>query len=212
LKKPNEKKYAGKTREEWRNWGERFGKRLEIGGRNVEEELEKLSRDLRQEMKRKGKRIEVKCKTVFLGTFGLIGPLIGSVFGLILLALGIWFLNLINVNLHNEFILLLSAFLSTNLPWFFGAMLFFSYSKYFARGYPEIYWLFSPLVTSVGLVIFVWIIAWMLNIINLFTHNATVESASFFLYENLLKIFILFLVLAYVIMIVWKSVAKERFR
>jgi len=211
-KSENSRKYAGKTREEWRNWGERFGKRLEKGSKNFEEELEQLGRDLKRHMEHKGKKIETKCRGIFLGTFGIVGPLIGSVFGLVLLALGVWLLELINMNLHNNFILLLTNFLSTNMPWFFGAMLLFSYTRYSSRLYPEIYWIASPLVTSIGLIIFVWIAAWMLNIINVFVGSSLIESASFFLYDNLFKMFILFVVLGYVIMIVWKSIAKERFK
>lgn len=212
-KKPmDKKKYAGKTREEWRNWGERFGIRLESGRRNFEEEVGKLGEDFGKYMEHKGKRLEGKCKNAFFGTFGLVGPLIGSIFGLVLLAFGIWLLNLVNAPLQNGFILLFSNFLFTNLPWFFGAMLFFSYAKYFARGYPEIYWIASPLAKSIGLTIFVWIVAWTLYIISIFVENNAVYSVSLFLYENLLRIFILFVILAYVITIVWKFVMKGRYK
>jgi len=135
-------------------------------------------------------------------TFGLIGPLIGSIFGLIFLALGIWILNLINLPLGSDFISETSNFLFTNLQWFFAAFLFFGYSNYLSRRLPKTYWIVSPIISSIGVVFAIWISTWVLNLINIYANsNIIITGVSTFLYLNLWGIF---LVLGYAIIFIKK--------
>ena len=180
------KKYAGKTEKEWRDWGEKFGKRMDQRAKEFAEEVEDLG-------ERFGKRME----GWWFRTFGFIGPLIGSIFGLICLAVGIWVLNMINLPLRSSFILAVSNFLFTNLHLFFGVFLFFGYSDYFSKRYPKTYWMISPITTSIGIVIVIWISVWILNSINTYIGSSVIESLSNFLYVNVWGIFVLFLVLGY---------------
>jgi hypothetical protein len=207
-KKPkrNVKRYAGKTEEEWRDWGEKFGKRMEKRGKEFGEEMENLSERISEHFERRGKEWAEECKDWWFGTLGFIGPLIGSIFGVVCLAFGVWVLKFINLPLNSSFISSLSNFILTNLHWFFAIFLFFGYNDYFSKRYPKTYWIISPFTNSIGVIFVVWIAVWILNLINKFTDSAVISFVSNFLYLNLLRIFFVFLVLGYTIIFIKKFI------
>jgi uncharacterized membrane protein len=182
------KKYAGKTEEEWREWGEEFGK-----------QMEKLGESFGSHMERRGKKLERKYRSWWFETFGFIGPLIKSVIGIFFLAIGIFILNFINIYLSNSFIFMLSDFLFTYLPLFFWASLFFGYCKYFSRIHAKIYWTISPLVDSLNIVFVIWILMSIFIMIGAYTMTDIIENFSHFLIDNLFGLFILFAIIGYVI-------------
>jgi len=169
-----------------------------------ETEIEKRAKDFAEEVeaigKRFGKRMERKGKKwehFRPKPFGLIGPLISSIFGIIFLSLGIWLLNWINIPMGSNFISRLTNFIFTNLHWFFAFFVYSNYTEYFSKKYSKSYWIISPLTTSIGIVIVIWISIMILNIINASVASTLILTVSNFLYENLAGFFFLFLVLGY---------------
>jgi hypothetical protein len=207
-KKPKKdvKKYAGRTEEEWRDWGEKFGKRMEKRGKKFGEEMEDFGERMSKHFERRGKKWAEESKYWWFGTLGFIGPLIGSIFGIICLALVVWVLKFINLPLNSSFITSLSNFILSKLHWFFAFFLFFGYNDYFSKRYSKTYWIISPITNSIGVVFVVWIAIWILNLINTFAGSAAISFVANFLYLNLAGIFFIFLVLGYAIMFIKKFI------
>jgi len=118
-----------------------------VSKRNVDhfaEEVEDLG-------ERIGKRFgSESCDTWFCRTFGVVGPLISSVFGLLIFALIIWVIGFANFS-GSSFLLTVRSFLMENIGLFFLIFLFFSYSSYFSKINRKSYAPFSPLVAAVGM-------------------------------------------------------------
>ena len=183
------KRYAGKTEKEWKEWGEEFGG-----------QMEKLGKEFGRHIERRGKEWENE----WWWSFGLLGPFIGSIFGIIFLVFGLWLLNLINV-FRISFISMLSSTVFANLHWFFAAFLFFGYGGYFSKKIGKDYWIFSPIISSIGIVFALWISTLVINLINFYANNSALAFVSNLLYSNLLAFFFLFLVLLYVAELINKS-------
>ena len=177
----------------------------------VEQRSEEFAQEVGGIGKRFGKHMEHKtkewekksCDWWFL-TFGIVGPLIGSIFGIVFIAFGIWLLNSFNVPLGSSFISSFSSFLLGNLHWFFVIFIFFGYKDYFSKRFPKIYWTISPIFTSVGIVIFFFILIWVINLFNKFAGSSFLEFISGLLYANLFVIFLLFVVLGYIFIFIKK--------
>jgi hypothetical protein len=207
-----QKKYAGKTEKEWSDWGVKFGKRIDKGSKEFCEEMEALSEKFESYMECKGKQIEKSCKDWWVTTFGLIGPLIGSLIGIVCFSFVIWVLQLMNMSLHNLFISAICSFFSMNLPWIFLALIFFGYSNYAAKKFSRIFWIISPIITAVGVVIGIWFSVLIFNLINSFVLNSALGIISDFLYSNMMLIFMLVAILGYFIKIIKISISKWRCR
>ena len=179
---------------------------IEIRFKNFAEEIEAIAENFSKRMERKGKKWEKKYRDWWFRNFGFIGPIIGSIFRLVFLGLGIWMLNLINLALRSSFILAISNFLFRNLHWFFGVFLFFGYSEYFSKRFPKTYCIFSPIVISIGIIFVIWVSIWILNAINTFAGSSVIASVSNFLYVNLSGMFVLFLVLGYAVKFIKKFI------
>jgi hypothetical protein len=191
--------YAGWTEEEWRNWGENFGKFMGQRGKEFGEEIKSMAQDRKKEWKKAR-------ADWWFGTFGLVGPLIGSIIGIVFLGIGIWLLNFINLVLGSSLIGAVSNFLFLNLEWFFLIFIFSGYNDYFSKKFPESYWIVSPIMTSASIVIALWIFIWVLNIVNTVPKNTVIAAISTFLSTNLQALFVLFLVIGYVAVAVKKLV------
>jgi len=183
----------------YRKKEEDFGDWVEKRSKEFAEEMEDIGKRFGIQIEREAKKWEKEESEWWFRNFGFIGPLIGSIFGLVFIVFGIWILNLINVPLRSGFISTISSFIFTNLHWFFAAFIFFGYSNYLSKRLPKTYWIISPFIKGVGAVFIIWISVWLLNIINIYADNSVIAHVSNFLYLNLWEIFILFLVLGYVI-------------
>lgn len=197
---PRKRKYSDE--EEWKDWGEKFGKRMEKRGKDFAEEMQDLGERFGRRMDRRDKEWKYR----WFGVFGFIGPLIGSILGLVFLGILIWLLKFINLPLNSSFISSVSNFLFVNLHWFFAVFLFFGYSDYFSKRFHTTFWIVSPITTSIGTIIVIWISTWVLNLINASVQSSLIASVSNFLRANLLSLFIIFLVLGYVIVIIKKLI------
>jgi len=207
-KRPNRKKYAGKTEEEWRNWGEKFGKRMdkvgkEMGkkGKEFSKEIEGLAEKFSNYMEKKGK----KCKDRWFNVFGPIGPLVKSFFGLAWFMVGVWLLNLVNSSLQSDFILRLTYLITTHLYYFFLAFLFFAYNEYFSKKYQKFFWMISPITNSIGIIIVLWFLTAVINLVTIYVGSNLLTFTLEFLRTNIPGIFLFFVMVGYFVEIVKRS-------
>jgi len=198
------KKYAGKTEEEWRDWGEEFGKTLAKRGKDFAEEMENLSEKFSKRAERRSKEFREDWKFWWFKTFGFIGPLIVSIFGVVIISLGVLALKFVNLPLNSNFISALSNFIFSNLYWIFAAFLAFNYLEYFSKRYAKTYWMISPIIGSIGILVMIFVAVWILNFINIFAQSNFIFYFSNFLYTNMIGIFFVFLVLGYAVIFIRK--------
>ena len=197
-KKPKrEKKYAGKTEEEWRDWGERFGKKMEKIGKVFGEEMEDFTDRVatHAEHRHWERRFKEKC----VAPFGVLGPFFSSIFGILLVLILYWFLSWVNLAVGNTFIYGLANFLNIYMPWIFLVFLFLNYTNYFSKKYWRDYWMIRPVTASIKILIFILFLVLIFKLANVF------QSWSNFLYTNILNFFVFFLIIGYIIVFVRKN-------
>lgn len=192
-RKKKEEKYYGKSEDEWREWGEEFGQRM---GR--------IGEEFGRRMEKRGREWEREGRTWWYRTFGFIGPLIGSIFGILLIAIAIIALRILNVIFGSSFIAAIAGFLFTYLPLLFAISLFYGYNEYFSKRFWKHYWAVSPITTGVSIVIALWFAAWALNLLNTIPKSSVVTSVASFISINLWGFFAIFLVAGYVIVAINK--------
>jgi hypothetical protein len=195
------KRYAGKTEKEWRDWGAEFGKGIDRGSKNFSEGMERLGEDFGKHMEKHGKRM---CCRNWSETFGLMGPLIRSLVGIILLLIVIWILNFVSYSASSSFVFMLSNFLSINIPWFFLASFFFGYCDYLSLRNRRSYWLVSPIVNSLKVVFVLWILASILNLSGIYTGTSIIIEFSNFVLVSLPALFSVLVILGYAFEIIIK--------
>lgn len=140
--------------------------------------------------------------------FGLVGPLIGSVFGTLFLLVFAWFVSLVNAWLGIGLFYSVSSFVRSNIHWFFGLFIFFGYSDYFSRRYRKSYWTVSPFVNGVTVFFVVWMAVFALNAINRHAGSLLIAGLSNFLYSNIFTIMFAFMALGYILILIEKIIIK----
>lgn len=177
--------------------------RKKIGSKDVKDQrIEHFSEEVKTLGERFGKRMEEKGESWdswFHRTLGLVGPLISSIFGLVILIFIIWTLNFVNLQIGSGILFSIQTFLLTNIGLFFLIFLFFSYTSYFSKAYPKIYMPFSPIVIAVGIIIGFWIIVNTINISNLYVGSLILSNITLQIEKNIFWIFGFVLVLGYLI-------------
>ena len=167
---------------------------LERGAKHFGEEVQRLG----EKMERRGDEWD----SWFHTTFGFVGPLISSVFGLLILAVAAWALMFVNVPLGSTFLTNMQAFLMVNIGLFFLVFLFFSYSTYFSKVSPRAYRPFSPIVTAAGIAIGLWIALQVVRIANFSLLNTTLSVIAFWLERSIFFVFLLALIVGYLVLLV----------
>lgn len=130
---------------------------------DFEEELEGLGRKI--ENRFSGKKGSYRGPDRFFEKFGIIGPFLSGMLGVIflgLLILGIRFLNLV---LRSLFLNNLQEFFVANIGLFFIIFMFSSYHKYFSRKYYSGYKFLKPIAVAISIGIALWVINNLLRII-----------------------------------------------
>lgn len=150
----------------------------------------------------------------FHRTFGVVGPLISSVLGLLVFALVIWVVGIANFS-GSTFLLAIRSFLMSSIGLFFLIFLFFSYASYFSKINRKAYAPFSPLVTAAGIGIVLWIIGHVFGLVGDYTGVMMLSLTGQFLNGIVLfQIFFVVLLIGYVVYFVreylGKPVASER--
>ena len=183
--KKRSRKVSKKNREEFENRMKDFG-----------EEVEGIADKFGRRMEERGERYD----SWFHRTFGIVGPFISSIFGLIVLVLITWVIALINQGIGNGMLTGIHTFLSGNAGLFFLIFMFFSYMSYFSRKWPRSYRFFSPFSVAVGAVIFFWIFASVLDTVNVYLSLSWVSLTSFYINQSLVPIFFAFLLIGYLVL------------
>jgi hypothetical protein len=182
-----------------------------------EKMLEKNANDFAEELAVLAENIGVRFKDKHpekkdgwgFRVFGFVGPLLGSVFGVLFLMFFAWIVNFINLGLNSFILSGVSSFFWNNAYWFFVLFLFFGYSDYISKRFEKKYWVVSPFVSSAGLVFIVWISIWALNMINIQANSVFVNLLSNFLYSNMFGIMFAFIILDYVLILIEKTILIE---
>lgn len=144
----------------------------------------------------------------FHRTFGIVGPLISSIFGLVLFALFVWLIGFLNVTIASPFLTSVQTFLSNNIGLFFLMFLFFSYTSYFSRRNPRSYVPFSPLAAAVGVAIGFWLAQNALAIVGTYAGVSALFNAAFVIEMLTYPIFFLVLLVGYLVLLAKMSMNK----
>ena len=103
--------------------------------RDFGNEVEDVGNRFGRHMERRGREWERRCEfdNSFSKTFGVLGPLITSVIGIIIMVLLTWVISFINNSIQSWLLNDINAFLTGNIGVFFMLMLFFSYTSHFSK-------------------------------------------------------------------------------
>ncbi len=134
----------------------------------------------------------------FTDTFGIFGPLVSTLLGLVVLGVAIWSMHVINASFSSDILAQIATFLTNNFLLFVGVFLLFSYTTYVSRERPKYYEPVEPVVTAAGLIIAVWLGARVMAIANESISDNILGSIVTFMDGNILWIFSVFIILGYV--------------
>ena len=166
------------------------------------EEMENLGKKLEKEGKRLSERLDNQGKqmeTWFQRTFGVLGPMLSSIAGLIILGIIIWVFAYLGRQTGNSVFTDISNLFLDNIVWLFSASLLMSYTEYGNRKAPHYFKWLSPLTTAAGLTILLWVLANIFIILGRNTALFFFPSLSAFINGNITAFFFLFLILGYLI-------------
>jgi len=159
---------------------ENFGKKADDFGKNIGKRFDKAGKDFGSWYDR---------------SFGIFGPLVTSFLGLIILRFIIGVMSF----LREDIITLgeIGDILYSYLLWFFGLMLLSSYNTYFYKKYKKKYRWISPIFSTIGFIVSIWICAKILVILgNNFSIDFLLTIADF-INSYLVIIFVLALFVGY---------------
>jgi hypothetical protein len=182
--------------EYWGKWSERFGKKMEKKGKAFGGEME-------ARFEKKDGIWEKKWRNSFC-VFGVFGPFIKAVVGLIFLMLGIVILNLINWGLGSTFVAALAGFLSTNISWIFLVSLLLGYGRFLLKVMGKRKWILSPIVGSAKASFVLWFLANIFLAINISAKVWFFDWIANAVLANLLLIFLVLAVIGYLMVIMMK--------
>lgn len=179
---------------------------LEEKAENFGEEVEKIGEHLEHDVEVGEKRIARSWHS----TFGFLGPLITSIFGIVLFIVFLWFLGFFAFATNTGFLLGVRYFLASNLGVFFLLFLLFGYANYLGRINRGTYRLVWPLVSSAKLVAIVWVIANVILVSGIDCNAPFVRDAAIYALDALFWIFVLFAALGYLVLALSPRHKKEK--
>jgi phage shock protein C len=175
--------------------------------RNVDHFAEEVG-DLGDRIGRRFDEREESWDSWFHRTFGVVGPLISGVFGLLIFALVIWVIGIANFS-GSTFLAAIRSFLMANTGLFFLVFLFFAYTSYFSRVSRRAYAPFSPFVTAAGIGIALWIMGNVFGLVGDYTGVLMLSLAGQFLNGAVLfQIFFVVLLIAYAVYFVRQAFGR----
>ncbi|MFH1237052.1 MAG: PspC domain-containing protein [Candidatus Aenigmatarchaeota archaeon] len=167
------------------------------------EEVEDIGNRFGRHMERRGRAWERRgCEfdNSFSKTFGVLGPLITSVIGIIIMVLLTWVMSFINNNVQSWLLNDINAFLTSNIGVLFMLMLFFSYTSHFSKVNYRLYRIFSPVSVAVGIATCFWIGAHALQIMNTTLNIPFISSLVSYIGQSIFLVFWLFLCVGYIVL------------
>jgi hypothetical protein len=159
-------------------------------------QIEDRFEDFGEEVREIAHRFERKNKAKCEDSLGIIGPIVKSVLGLVMLIFSIWILKIINVTFLNSFVYNLSWFLYSNIAIFFLVSLLFNYGDYFSRKH-KYYCLISPIVNGIRVVFVLWILIYIVIFVGDYTRIGMVSNVAMWVQLNLYVIFGLCIIIGY---------------
>lgn len=169
-----------------------FAEEIQHLGKKMEQEGKRISSSIEQQ----GKQLE----TWFQRTFGIIGPMISSIGGLIVLGIIIWMFAFIGIQTGNRIFTDISNLFLNNIIWLFAVSLLVSYTEYGNRKSPTIFRWLSPITTAAGLTILLWILANIFLILGQTTDISFILGIASFINQQIIAFFFLFLLIGYLLM------------
>lgn len=164
---------------------------------DFEEEIESLGDKFEKEIEKTGERFEKK----YTGTFGILGPLIWSLIGLLAIGIVIWAFNNLGNAISSPMFINIGDFLLEYIGIFFFLLLFFNYSSYLLKRYGENLRYVSPLITALAVSIWAWILSEILLILNENLGISELDNLVNLVQSNIYLLFMFVLVFGYIIMI-----------
>ena len=198
-RRKKQKRYEEMTNEDWGDWGERMRK----GGKEFGERFE---RRMERKMEHKGRERRTHWSHWWLEAFGVAGPIVASIIGIVFLAIGIFVLRFVNFFLGSTFLSALAIFLYANIGLFFVIFLFSSYNEYFHRRHWRHYWIVEPIAVAISITIAFWILSSFLYLVNTVPKVGTLIAIADFLSSNLMTIFVAVVVVGYVFVFIRRMI------
>jgi ribosomal protein L40E len=176
--------------------------KFEKQAKKTEKLIEEKAEQFGEAIEKAGKRFELKMENTFKdfqkwydNKFKIIGPLIWSFLGLIILR----FIILLFKNADDIDVLMeIGDFLYSYLLILFGLMLLNTYNSYFNRVYKKQYRLVSPAVSVISFVISLWIISKIFIILDTNLDIAILTTIANFINNYIILIFVIVLLLSYI--------------
>ena len=189
---PRKKKLKNMTEEDWEVWGESLGKR-------IEKKFDKF-----------GKKADSGCCKWEdkLGPANFLGPLIGAFVSIFFLVIVSLILNWVNIFVGSTFIFALTKFILTDLWWLFLGGLLIGYGEYIVKKVKKIKKILYPLVAAINGTFILWILGNIFGSINISAQSNFIGDLASFFILNTINIFIVLVVFAYAIQIVWYFVGE----
>jgi len=130
--------------------------------------------------------------------FGLIGPLIGAVIGIIFIIISLWALKFVNVAVQSQFISLMIGAVTANIWVFFLFSLAMGYLDYLIKRSPLAFFTLYPVSNAAGITFTAWVLSWVFRTVGAFSGVEALLWLGTLARENLAWIFIIFLILGYI--------------
>ena len=160
--------------------------------RHARHDIEKGLEDFGDEMGKLGNRISDKVgRERRPGIFGPVGPLLSSIFSILIFVVVVLVLDYVNLFLKIGLISGMTSFLLSNAGYFFLIFLFFGYASYFSRSFEKLYYITDPLVIGVSLLVAFWLASEAISIVGSSTGNPALLDISLLFSRGLPSIFLL---------------------
>ena len=180
------------TNEEWENWGQRFGRRMEHFGKRLGERMGAHGKDFEAEV---NSRFECCCRP-----FSWFGPLIGAIFTTVLIAIGASVAGYISFVTGSAFIAAIAAFFMLNLPLFFVVSLATGYIDHFAKA-ARLRWLLWPVSMAINVMFAFWVILSIISLIPAMALNSVVAKVTSAFYSDVWAWFTAIAAIGYVMIL-----------
>lgn len=179
--------------------------RNRIKSSRAKEELKSRVSDFGEEVNKLGGRVDRRFKQAesmhegwFYHTFGVVGPFLSSVFGLLVLLFFLWLINSANIFVGSTILHSIYDFLYENLGILFLISLFFSYSSYVSRYHRKTYLPFSPIITAISIGVVFWIFVSVIEVADV--RNRALADFSAYVSGNWVLLFSLLVIIGYMVL------------
>jgi hypothetical protein len=195
---------------------ENFAEEVGRVGKNAGKKLEKTAKRFGQATQDLGKRVEKATEQVgsrfdnwYNRTFGIIGPIISSFIGLIIIRLVIEGLKL--GSNATPVLVEISDILYNYLLMLFILMLLSSYTSYFSKKWNSFRW-FSPITSAIVFVFIFWLVMMIIAAISSSEGLTDLENAASIWSQqsNLIMIFVIILLFGYLVLLAMFAFEKDQ--